>query len=222
MKKVLVVAPHADDETLGCGGTLLKHYDEGDEIYWLIVTSMSLESGFSESQVQHRQLEIEKVNDLYGFKGLYQLGFPPASLDTIAKKDIVNEMSIIIQELCPEVVYCTYRNDVHSDHEVVFDTLMASTKSFRCQNVKRILAYETLSETDFSLRVDRAPFRPNVYVNIDGYLDRKIEIMSQFASEISEFPFPRSGQALKALAQYRGVQAGCNAAEAFMLLKEIV
>ena len=91
MKKVLVVAPHADDETLGCGGTLLKHYDEGDEIYWLIVTSMSLESGFSESQVQHRQLEIEKVNDLYGFKGLYQLGFPPASLDTIAKKDIVNE-----------------------------------------------------------------------------------------------------------------------------------
>lgn len=92
MKKVLVVAPHADDETLGCGGTLLKHFDQGDEIYWLIVTEMSQESGFSQTQIQARELEILKVREQYCFNETYQLGFPPASLDVVAMKDIVQEI----------------------------------------------------------------------------------------------------------------------------------
>ena len=89
MRKILVVAPHADDETLGCGGTLLKHLSQGDEIYWLIVTSMSLESGFSQPQIENGKQEIEKVTALYSFKKTYQLGFPPALLNAIPMKDIV-------------------------------------------------------------------------------------------------------------------------------------
>ena len=92
MRKVLVVAPHADDETLGCGGTLLKHFDEGDEIYWLLVTDMSLESGFLQAQIETRELEISKVIELYGFKETYRLGFPPAALEAVPMKDIVQAM----------------------------------------------------------------------------------------------------------------------------------
>ncbi len=222
MRKVLVVAPHADDETLGCGGTLLKHFDEGDEIYWLLVTDMSLESGFLQAQIEARELEISKIIELYGFKETYRLGFPPAALEAVPMKDIVQAMSSVVDKLHPEIIYSVFRNDVHSDHSVVSDAVMAATKSFRYPSVKRILAFETLSETEFSLRVDGEYFRPNVFVNIDKYLTEKIEIMDQFNSEMGEFPFPRSVGAIQALAKYRGVQAGCHSAEAFMLLKEII
>ena len=222
MRKVLVVAPHADDETLGCGGTLLKHFDEGDEIYWLLVTDMSLESGFLQAQIEARELEISKIIELYGFKETYRLGFPPAALEAVPMKDIVQAMSSVVDKLHPEIIYSVFRNDVHSDHSVVSDAVMAATKSFRYPSVKRILAFETLSETEFSLRVDGEYFRPNVFVNIDKYLTEKIEIMDQFNSEMGEFPFPRSVGAIQALAKYRGIQAGCHSAEAFMLLKEII
>ena len=222
MRKVLVVAPHADDETLGCGGTLLKHFDEGDEIYWLLVTDMSLESGFLQAQIEARELEISKVIELYGFKETYRLGFPPAALEAVPMKDIVQAMSSVVDKLHPEIIYSVFRNDVHSDHSVVSDAVMAATKSFRYPSVKRILVFETLSETEFSLRVDGEYFRPNVFVNIDKYLAKKIEIMDQFNSEMGEFPFPRSVGAIQAQAKYRGVQAGCHSAEAFMLLKEII
>ena len=221
MKKILVVAPHADDETLGCGGTLLKHFNQGDEIYWLIVTMMSQESGFSQTQIQARELEILKVRERYCFKETYNLGFPPASLDVVAMKDIVQKISSVIDQLHPEIIYSVFRNDVHSDHAVVSDAVMAATKSFQHPSVKKILAFETLSETEFSLRVDGESFRPNVFVNIEEYLGEKIEIMTEYKSEMGEFPFPRSPDAIEALAKYRGMQAGCKAAEAFMLLKEI-
>lgn len=221
MKKVLVIAPHADDETLGCGGTLLKHFDEGDEIYWLLVTDMSLESGFLQTQIETRELEISKIIELYGFKETYRLGFPPAALETVPMKDIIQAISSVVDKLNPEIIYSVFRNDVHTDHSVVSDALMAATKSFRHPSVKRVLAFETLSETEFSLRVDEEYFRPNVFVNIEKYINQKIEIMGQFKSEMGDFPFPRSAEAIQALAKYRGVQAGCRSAEAFMLLKEI-
>ena len=97
---------------------------------------------------------------------------------------------------------------------------MSATKSFRYPFIKRVLAYETISETDFGMKPEDGGFRPNVYINISNYLDRKLEILDIFESEIDEFPFPRSRKAVSALAQLRGVQCNSNAAEAFMLIKE--
>ena len=115
-------------------------------------------------------------------------------------------------KLRPKVVYTVFLcNDVHSDRALVSDALMAATKTFRYPSVKQILAFETLSETEFSLRVDGQCFRPNFFVNIEEFIEKKISIMSHFESEISEFPFPRSEFiALETLARYRGIQAGCN------------
>jgi LmbE family N-acetylglucosaminyl deacetylase len=221
MSKVLVVAPHADDETLGCGGTILKHIAQGDEVHWLLVTGMSTESGFDLEEMAKRRVEIEKVEKLYGFSGVYELCFPPAGLDTIALSKIIGAIAGVVKLVEPELIYTTYRNDAHSDHEIVYDAVMSSSKSFRYPYVRRVLAYETLSETDFGLKPEDGGFRPNVFFDISEFLEMKLRILDVFSSELGVFPFPRSRKAIEALASLRGVQCGCYAAEAFMLIKEI-
>ncbi|MCL1141725.1 PIG-L deacetylase family protein [Shewanella gaetbuli] len=221
-KSVLVVAPHADDESLGCGGTLLKHKQNGDEIHWLIVTNMSSDSGYSEQAILKRQHEVAAVTKQYGFKSVHQLAFSPAFLDTESKSNLVSAFSSIINQVKPQIVYSPFRNDVHSDHEVVFDIVASTTKSFRYPFIEKILAYETLSETDFNIKPGNAIFSPNVFVDISEFVEKKIAILSLYTSELGEFPFPRSLTAVKSLGHIRGVQAGCESAEAFMLLKEII
>ncbi len=221
MKKILVVAPHADDESLGCAGTILKHIANGDEVYWLLVTGMSKETGFTEKQIETRKIEISKVIKSYRITQTFQLNLPPAKLDLLALGDVVGAISNIVKKVLPEIVYTVYRNDAHSDHEVVFDAVMSATKSFRYPSIKRVLAYETISETDFSMKPEDPGFRPNVFTNIENYLNQKLDILSFYESEMGTFPFPRSPKAIKSLAYLRGVQSNCEAAEAFMLLKEI-
>lgn len=222
MTRILVIAPHADDESLGCGGTLLRYKEEGASIHWLLITRMTKESGFSDQQILARDLEIKKVRQRYGFCSVSQLEFGPATLDTIPLANIVSAISAVVKNVAPEIVLSPYRNDAHSDHQVVFDAVMSATKSFRYPMIKRVLAYETLSETDFGMKPEDGGFRPNVYINITSQLDDKLDILDQFCSEMGEFPFPRSRKAISALANLRGVQCNSEAAEAFMLVKEII
>lgn len=221
-KRVLVVAPHADDESLGCGGTLLKHKQNGDEIHWLIVTQMSSACGYSEEAMLKRQEEVLAVTQQYGFKSVHQFAFSPALLDTESKSNLVDAFSAVMNQVKPQIVYTPFRNDVHSDHEVVFDVVASTTKSFRYPFIEKILAYETLSETDFNIKPGNTMFSPNVFVDISEFMEKKISILKLYASEMGEFPFPRSIKAIKSLGHVRGVQAGCDSAEAFMLLKEII
>jgi len=221
-KVILVVAPHADDESLGCGGTLLRHSFEGDQIHWLLVTGMSKASGFSKERIAGRQQEIITVAKHYNFNSTSQLNLPPAALETVPLGSIIGGISDTIKDIKPDIVYVPYRNDAHSDHELVFDAAMSATKSFRYPFIKRVLAYETISETDFGLKPEDGGFRPNVYVNISDFMSKKLEILEVFDSEMGEFPFPRSRKALEALATLRGAQSNCHAAEAFMLIKEIL
>ncbi len=219
--RVLVIAPHPDDETLGCGGTLLKWKASGAQIHWLIVTGIEGVQGFSEERVKSRGREIETVAGLYSFDSYHPCNFPAAQLDTLPKGDVVGAIGRVIRKLEPDTVLVPYRNDVHSDHAVVFDAAVSATKTFRSPFVRALYAYETPSETDFGVRPDDPGFRPNLFVSIDGYLDQKLAIMSEYEGEMGAFPFPRSNECLRALAILRGSQANCLAAEGFMILKEI-
>lgn len=221
-KVVLIVAPHADDETLGCGGTILRYVSLGYRVHWLIVTGMSEETGFTSEQIKKRDKEISLVEKMYGFSSVIKLNLPPASLETLSAREVIQPISKVVQEINPEIVYTTYRNDAHSDHEIVFDAVMSSCKTFRCKSVRKIFAYETLSETDFGMKPEDGGFRPNVFVDITEYISKKVDILEVFESEIGEFPFPRSRKAIEALSAVRGVQCGCEAAEAFLLIKEVV
>lgn len=216
------MAPHADDETLGCGGTILRFVEEGYNVHWLLITGMSEDSGFSQAQIKKRDEEILRVSKAYQFSSVHQLNFPPAQLETIAKGELIGAVCQVISTVEPEQVFTVYRNDAHSDHEIVFDVITSATKTFRYPFVKKVYAYETISETDFGMKPEDGGFRPNVFINIDKYLDRKLDILEIFESEVGVFPFPRSRKALDALASIRGVQAGTSAAEAFILLKEVL
>jgi LmbE family N-acetylglucosaminyl deacetylase len=217
--KTIVIAPHPDDEVLGVGGTLLRRKAEGGEVAWLIVTGISEAAGWKEEQVRKRADEIARVTALFGFDQVYTLDFPTTQLDSVPMGDLVGAISGVFKAFQPEEVFVPHPADVHTDHRVVFDAAAACTKWFRYPSVKRVLAYETLSETDFGLGTDEA-FRPNAFVDIAPYLDDKLRAMDIYGSEMAPFPFPRSHEALRALATVRGAASGYTAAEAFQLLRE--
>lgn len=221
MRKVLFVAPHPDDETLGCGGTILRHKAEGDDACWLIVTGISEEMGYTSEKVSLRDKEIETVAGLYNFDSFYNLKLPSTRLDGLPMAELIERIGTVFKQIQPEIVYLPFCGDVHTDHKIVFDATVSCTKWFRYGSIKRVLAYETLSETDFGINPESGGFSPNVFVNISPYLNKKLDIMKNYESEMGQFPFPRSEEAIKALAMLRGAASGCNAAEAFMLLKEI-
>jgi LmbE family N-acetylglucosaminyl deacetylase len=200
---------------------MLRHIDQGNNVYWLIVSHISVELGFSEEKVERREHEIQEVAATYGVENTINLGFPTTRLDAEPMTTLVDAVGEVFHEVEPEQVYIPYRNDIHTDHAVVFDAVASCTKSFRYPSVQRVLAYETLSETDFSLDPDSDTFRPQVFIDIKGYLERKISIMKLYKDEIGTHPFPRSPSSIRALATLRGAAAGTEAAEAFALLREI-
>ena len=219
MSTVLVIAPHPDDETLGCGGTLLKHKAQGDNIHWLIITAMLEDYGFSQEEINKRQAEINNVTSAYSFDSVHQTGFPAIHLDPVKLPDLVGSISKILSELQPDILYVPYLNDVHTDHQISMKAIQSCIKRFRYPFVKKVLMYETVSETHFNF-VHGKTFCPNVFNDVECYIDRKVEIMHMYPSEIAAHPFPRSEQSIRALSTLRGSQANFNEAEAFELVFE--
>lgn len=217
--KTIVIAPHPDDEVLGVGGTLLRQKAEGSEVAWLIFTSINSQDGFSKERVERRADEIKRIAALFRFDAVYELNFPTTRLDQIPMSDLVAAVSGVFKAFEPDEVYVPHPADVHTDHGIVFNAVAGCAKWFRYPSVRRVLAYETLSETDFGLGTKQG-FRPNVFVDIEQYLEDKLRAMDIYASELGPFPFPRSQEAVRALATLRGAAAGFKAAEAFELLRE--
>lgn len=220
-KSVLFVAPHPDDETLGCGGVISRFRSEGCDVHWLIVTDMASSEAFTPRQVEQRRREIDAVSEFYGFATTTKLAFPPAGLDEVSMRELVPAIADCIDKVLPTDIFMPYRNDVHSDHASVFDAVIAASKAFRRPFISRLYAYEVLSETDYGLNPEDGGFRPNVFFDVTDVLDQKLAALEIYAGEVQKFPFPRSRVALTALAQLRGAQCNSMAAEAFMLLKEI-
>lgn len=216
---ILIVAPHPDDEVLGAGGTLLRRKAEGAKIGWLIVTGITTEAGWSESKVQNRADEIKKITALFGFDSVFELNFPAAKLDQVPMSDLVSKISSVFKSFEPEEVFVPHSSDVHTDHRIVFDAVASCTKWFRYPSVRRVLAYETLSETGFGLSPSEI-FQPNVFINVEPYMRDKLRAIDIYSSELGDFPFPRSHEAILALATLRGAASGFKSAEAFELLRD--
>lgn len=219
MKKAMVLAVHPDDETLGAGGTLLKLRDEGYELHWLIATEATADV-FAQELIDERLHEIEQVASMYPFRQVHRLGFPTTRIEDECMAEVVGKLASVLRNVEPEILFVPYREDVHSDHRVMFNAAWSCSKSFRYPFLRRIYMMETLSETEFAPAISGLQFTPNSFVDITQYLQRKIEIMATFASEFGAPPFPRSAENIEALARLRGSSSGSNYAESFMLLKE--
>lgn len=219
--KSLVIAPHPDDEVLGPGGTLFKRQKKrGNKIYWLIITTLD-EKDYSKLVIKKRTEEIKKISKLFKFSKIFQLNYPTAKLDEVPKKELVQNIKKIIDNIKPDELFVPHLSDVHSDHKIVSEAVTTCVKNFRSPYIKRILAYETLSETNFNT-VKRNIFFPNHYEDISSFLNLKIKAMKIYKSELKKFPFPRSIKTLKALAALRGSEIGKKAAEGFEVLKQIL
>ncbi len=212
---ILVISTHPDDETLGCGGTLLKHEEKGDKTFWLIATTP-----LTVERKKTRDQEIKKVKEKYKFCASFQLNYPTTKLDIVPKFELVQKISKIIDKIKPDIVYLPNRSDVHSDHKTLFETAYSCTKNFRKPFIKKVLMYETLTETEFAPPLAENAFVPNVFVDTSQHMKKKLEIMQIYESEVMPDNLPRSISAIKSLAGYRGSRIGVKYAEAFMLLFE--
>lgn len=222
MSKVIFVAVHPDDETLGCGGTILKHKSQGDEIFWMVLTGpqKGLMPHFTDDFLAKRDAMLDGIAKEYGFDETIRLGFPTQMLHTLDLRDIIQKISEVFRRIQPDTIYMMYCHDVHSDHRVAFDAVYSCTKSFRYPFIKNIYMIEALSETDFAMAIPGNSFVPNVFVDISDYIEKKLEIASMYIGEMQEDPYPRSQSAIRALARVRGARAGVMYAEAFQLLYE--
>ena len=221
MSIVLVVAPHPDDETLGCGGALVRHKLNGDTLHWVIMTTITIESGYTQGQIDDRKRVISKVAKAYGFESVFQAGFATTTLDDLPIKSLIEYVSTVFNKVKPDTVYLPFNGDVHTDHRYVFDAVSACVKPFRYPFIRSVLAYQTLSETGYNLQPEKTGFNPNVWVDISDSLEQKINIMRMYSGEMGKHPFPRSEKSLRAQATLEGARAGRHFAEGFILLQEI-
>ena len=221
MNRVIVIAPHPDDETLGCGGTILRHIARGDEVHWLIVTSMTEEAGYSLDEIDNRAKTISEVSRLYKFTSTIELGYQTGALESLPRSNIIQSLGSIFKAINPDTLYIPFPGDVHSDHQISYSCAEVCSKTFRCPSLMKVLTYEVPSETDFSFNPTIVGFQPNTFTDIGPYLDKKIEILNCYDTEIEDSPFPRSETSVRALATTRGSMVGRVAAEAFMTLRDI-
>ena len=220
--RVLAISAHPDDETLGCGGTLLKHAAAGDKVFWLILTQPQGPQ-WSTEVVQAKAIEIEQVVQAYGMVDYFRLDFTSTRLDTVPKVELIARIREVISQTKPNIVYMVHHGDVHTDHHAAFTATMSVLKSFYMSHfgVSRVMCFETLSSTEAAPATLDRIFIPNVFNDISDYIERKIEIMSLFESEVQADPLPRGPSSIRALARHRGATVGIDYAEAFMLIREL-
>lgn len=214
---VLVVAPHPDDEVLGCGGSIAKHTHDGDSVSLCIATE-AYTPDWSEEYIQTKEVEIGTVTDLLGIDDVYTLGFQTAKCDESAQKQLNDTFREVVAEVDPDRVYLPHPSDLHHDHGKIFEAGLVATRP-HTESVSCVYAYETVSETEWGY--DAPEFSADVYVDISGYLEKKVEAMETYETEVRTFPHPRSPRAIRALAEKRGSEIAREAAEAFTLIRSI-
>jgi len=217
--KILVVAAHPDDEVLGVGGTIAKHVQEGDEVFVCVFSEGRAEPVSLQEKGELKQNALDS-SKLLGVKKTVFLRLPDQKFDSLPILHIIQKLEDFVNEVKPDIVYTHNESDLNRDHRVAFEASMVAARPHG-GTVKKILSYEVPSSTELASPESRKIFSPNLYINIEKTLDKKLEAMKIYGSEFRPFPHPRSIEALKAWAVTRGVEAGLPAAECFMIIREI-
>jgi N-acetylglucosamine malate deacetylase 1 len=220
-KQVLVVAAHADDEALGCGGTIARHVAEGDIVHAIFLADgVTSRANVNQGQVAERNLAAEKAHKILGFKSVEYLGFPDNQLDSLPLLEIVKKLEMILEALSPNIIYTHYHGDLNIDHQICHQAVMTACRPLPGNSIKEIYSFEVMSSTDWS-HSDVKAFTPQVYINISDFLEIKLRALDAYGDEMRDAPHSRSIEHIKALATYRGNTVGLNAAEAFMVIRMV-
>ncbi len=223
---VLVVAAHPDDELLGCGGTAARLAKEGHSVFFAIlgegITSRPAKREEADpSAVKGLTGCSRRVADLLGVKDLSMHGLPDNRFDSLHMLEVIKIVEGLIERCRPEAIYTHHGGDLNVDHQIVSRAVLTATRPAPGQTVKELYMFEIASSTEWAFQQFAPVFKPNVFVDIESTLPLKLEGMRLYESEAREFPHPRSGAALTAIAQRWGSVVGKNAAEAFEAVRLI-
>lgn len=218
--RALVVAPHPDDEVLGCGGTLARLADHGAETHVAVVTR-GQPPRFDAGQVAGVRAEAAAAHAVLRVTQTHYLDLAAAELDRMAHADLNNAVGALVERIAPDTLFLPFVGDLHVDHQLVFTAGLVAARPRSARFAARVYAYETVSETNWAAPGLTPTFAPNVYVDITTTIERKLAAFASFRSQVQEFPHERSIEALRALARVRGATVHAAAAEAFVLIREV-
>jgi LmbE family N-acetylglucosaminyl deacetylase len=220
MGKVLVIAPHPDDEILGCGGTMARLADDGCSVTVAIVTK-GMAPQFSGALVEQLRDEAKAAHAVIGIHETRYLDLPAAALDSVPATQLNGTLDRLVQSVEPDTLFLPFVGDIHTDHQLTFLAAMVAARPRHTKSPRRIYAYETLSETNWYAPGITPAFIPNVFIDISHTLEKKIAAFQCFESQVKLFPDERSIEAIRALAVMRGASMYLYAAEAFMLVRQV-
>jgi len=221
--KILIIAPHADDDILGCGGIMAKYQNKGVDTYVIIVTNGHLGAPelFKKEGTEKVRKEALKAHRYLGIKKTFFLDFPAPRLDTIPSYKLSIEIEKIIRKNNISDLYIPHRGDIHKDHRITFEAALVSARPINNNPVKRIYTYETLSETEWAAPYGDDAFIPTIFEDISDFIEVKKNAFKFFTTQIKKFPHPRSLESIENLSKIRGATVGFKNAEAFMLIREL-
>ena len=217
--KVLVISPHMDDEVLGVGGTIAKHVENGDEVYVCFIANRIYNHKYDKVASDKEMDNALKAKKVLEYKESKFLNLNDERLD-LCIQDILIPLESYKSEINPELVYINHGGDNHQDHKAVFRAAMVATRPAIAKSIKKILVYESPSSTEQSPPIPEYAFLPSFYVNIEKFIDKKIQALKCYERESRKFPHPRSLEGVEVLAKKRGVEIGFSASEAFVILRE--
>lgn len=225
-KRVLVVAPHADDETLGVGGTIARMVNEGNHVAVAVMTGHGDEPHptWPRSVWDTVRGEAREAMETLGVSELLFREIPAAGVAQYPTWKLNRAAAEVVNETRPEVLFVPFPFDLHKDHREVFHAFSVAwrTSSPIGAAIREIYAYETLSETHWNAPYVESGFFPNVHVDVSSTLETKLAALGRYKSQIQPPPGTRSLAAARAQAVWRGAQIGVAAAEAFVLIRRLI
>jgi len=228
MNNILVVAAHPDDEVLGCGGTIVKHINQGDEIHVLIlaegVTSRDTKRYRSNNKEELSKLGIaaHKAHKILGTSSLKLLDYADNRMDSVDLLDIVKTVENEVKEKKPNIVYTHHHGDLNIDHRITHQAVLTACRPDPKQSVKKIYCFEVPSSTECQSPSVGTVFIPNIFVDISDTLALKLDALRAYESEMRPWPYIRSIKAVEHLVRWRGASMGMEGAEAFVLIRELI
>ena len=227
-KKILVVAAHPDDEVLGCGGTIAAHARSGDEVHVVIMAEgVTSRSQQRDTEMHRRELGsladvARKANALLGVTSVTLHSLPDNRMDSLDRLDVIKLVEGEVERVSPEVVYTHHAGDLNIDHRIVHESVLTACRPQPGRPVKTLLFFEVPSSTEWMPGTSAPFFAPNWFVDISECLEVKLKALECYQTEMHSWPHARSLEALEHLARWRGASIGMEAAEAFVLGRNMI
>lgn len=225
---ILVVAAHPDDEVLGCGATLALHAQRGDEVHVLILAEGATSRSPQRNTAQYQDklsalaLAAQKAADILGVTSLKLHQFPDNRMDSCDLLDIIKVIENAIQQHQPDIIYTHHAGDVNIDHRRTHEAVITAARPLPSSQIRTLLFFEVASSTEWQTSYSAPAFVPNWFVDVSSTVDLKLEALAAYATEMRAWPHPRSLPALEYLARWRGTTVGVEAAEAYILGRNLV